>query len=229
MALRATRRKSVVVRRGRRIRLPDVPHLRLEHELWDSGARYVVGVDEVGAGSWAGPLTVGAVVLDPLRRVYKVRDSKMLDAARREELAPRIQSNCLAWAVGHADVAEIDVVGLSGARRLAASRAIEALGVAPEHCLLDGHWDFSGLGSRTRTVVHGDKISLSIASASVVAKVARDRLMTELADLYPCYDWQSNKGYPSPRHRAALASEGPSPLHRRLFAPIAALSQLSLF
>lgn len=229
MGLRATRRKNVVVRNGRRTRLPDIPSLTLEKELWAGGACHVVGVDEVGVGSWAGPLTVAAVVLDPARRVYKVRDSKMLDPARREELAPRIQSTCVAWAVGHATVAEIDGRGLSAARRIAARRALEGLIVEPDACLVDGNWDFTGLGARTRRVVHGDAISLSIACASVVAKVARDRIMTELSADFPHYDWASNKGYPSPRHKAALATEGPSPLHRRLFAPIALLCQPALF
>jgi ribonuclease HII len=229
MGPRATHRKNVVVRNGRRTRLPDIPHLRLERELWSEGLRHVVGVDEVGVGSWAGPLSVGAVVHDPCRRVYKVRDSKILDPVRRADLAPRIERTCLAWGVGHATVEEIDRHGLSEARRRAARRALDALGVRPDYCLVDGNWDYVGLEGRTRRVIHGDAISLSIACASVVAKVARDRIMTELSASYPVYDWASNKGYPSPRHKAALAADGPCPLHRRLFAPIAALSQLSLF
>jgi ribonuclease HII len=229
MGLRASRRKNVVVRNGRRTRLPDVPHLVLERELWSLGARYVVGIDEVGMGAWAGPLSVGAVVLDPGRRIYKVRDSKVLDPARREELAPHIRARSLAWAVGHAEVHEIDRGGLSEARRLAARRALEGLEVDPDACLLDGHWDYSGLGARTRRIVHGDGISLSIAAASIVAKVARDSIMSELSKEHPEYDWASNKGYPSPRHKAALADLGPSILHRRLFAPIAALAQPPLF
>jgi len=188
-----------------------------------------VGMDEAGCGAWAGPVTVAAVALDPARRVYKVRDSKVLDQPRREELAPRIQSTCLAWGVGHASSTEIDSLGLSGGRRLAARRALEDLGVEPEVCLVDVHRDFSGLGERASRVVHGDAISLTIASASIVAKVTRDRLMAELAPSYPDYDWASNKGYPSPRHRAALVAEGPSPHHRQLFAPIAALAQMTLF
>jgi ribonuclease HII len=230
MALRASHRKNVVVRRGKRIRLPDVPHLKMERQLWDGGARFVVGMDEVGAGSWAGPLTVGAVVLDPNRRVYKVRDSKMLDPARREELAPRIQESCVAFGVGHAEVAEIDAKGMSEARRIAARRALLALGLTPEACLIDGHWNWSTIDKeRTRTVVNGDAISLSIACASIVAKVTRDALMVGLSDQFPNYEWASNKGYPSPQHKAALAADGPSPLHRHLFAPIAALAQPSLF
>jgi ribonuclease HII len=229
MGLRATRRKNVIVRHGKRVRLPDVPHLRLERALWANGKNLVVGLDEAGCGAWAGPVTVGAVVLDPARRVYKIRDSKMLDPARREELAPRIQATCVAWSVAHATSTEIDAHGLSGGRRLAARRALETLGVDPDACLVDGHWDFSGMGERARRIVHGDAISLTIAAASIIAKVTRDRLMTELAPEYPHYDWASNKGYPSPRHRAALAVEGPCPHHRRLFAPIAALSQLTLF
>jgi ribonuclease HII len=213
-----------------RQRIPAVPHLRLERALWAEGKRYVVGIDEVGLGSWAGPLTVGAVVVDPTRRVYKVRDSKMLEPGQRQRIAPRIQQTCQAWAVGHATVEEIDRFGLSEARRRACRRALEGLGVEPDFHLVDGNWDFSGAGrGRARTIVKGDAISASIASASIVAKVIRDALMTEMAGDYPDYEWDQNKGYPSPRHKAALRELGPCPLHRRLFAPVAALDHPTLF
>jgi ribonuclease HII len=175
-------------------------------------------VDEVGIGAWAGPLAVGAVVLCPDRRLYKIRDSKLLDPERREFLAARVRQSCLAWSVGLSWPDEIDALGLSEAQRRAAGRAQAGLAVRPDVFLVDGKWNFVGAGSRM--VVRGDCESISIAAASIVAKVARDRLMCELAGLYPFYELASNKGYPSPRHKWALAAFGPSPIHRRLFAPI---------
>lgn len=219
MAFRATYRTRPYRRKGRIARTNPVPGLRHERALAAEGADLVAGVDEVGLGAWAGPVAVGAVVLEPGRRIYKVRDSKLLDAARREWLAARVLERCLAASVGFSWPEEIDRVGLSQALRLAARRAVAGLAVEPDALLLDGRRDFVG-GGRARAVVRGDCESLSIASASLVAKVARDRLMRDLAGLYPPYGFDSNKGYPSPLHRWALAAFGPSPIHRRLYAPI---------
>lgn len=192
------------------------PGLRLERELWDQGCDVVVGVDEVGRGSWAGPLTVGAVVAPCDVRLYKVRDSKMLTPAERELMYERVTVWARAWGVGHASVDECDELGMSEAQRLAARRAIEGLGVGPDHVLIDGNWDFVG-GSTTR-IVKGDAVSLSIAAASIVAKVTRDRLMIGAASRHPGYNFASNKGYPCPRHVAALSAWGPSAIHRRRWA-----------
>ena len=191
-----------------------VPSLAVERALWAEGHRVVVGVDEVGRGSWAGPISVGAAVLPPDRRVNKVRDSKMLTEAEREHLFPRLAGWCAAWAVGHASQPECDELGMSAAQKLAARRAIDGLGVRPDVVLVDGSWDFVG-GADVRRIVRGDASCLSIATASVLAKVTRDRIMRAEAEHFPAYDFDLNKGYPCPRHKAALAAFGPSAIHRR--------------
>ena len=190
------------------------PTLRVERELWAQGHRVVVGVDEVGRGSWAGPLMVGAAVLPPDRRVYRVRDSKMLREAERERLFDRVAQWCQAWGVGAASQEECDRLGMADAQRLAARRAIAALGVVPEQVLVDGNWDFVGLGC-TRRIVRGDATCLSISAASILAKVTRDRLMRAEAPHFPGYDFEYNKGYPCPRHKMALQAYGPTAIHRR--------------
>lgn len=189
-----------------------VPGLAVERELWADGARVVVGMDEVGRGAWAGPLTVGAAVLPPDRRVYKVRDSKMLTEDEREALFDRVAGWCRAWAVGHAAPEECDELGMSEAQRLAARRALAGLGLRPDAVLVDGTWDFAG---GARCLVGGDASCLTIAAASILAKVTRDRLMRAEAEHFPAYWFESNKGYPGPRHRAALQWLGPSTIHRR--------------
>ena len=177
----------------------------------------VVGIDEVGRGAWAGPLTIGAIVVPQDRRIYKIRDSKLLTEVEREALYDRIVGWSAAWAVGHASPAECDELGMSEAQRVATRRALVGLGVEPDRVLLDGNWDFVG-GGIARTIVRGDATSLSIAAASIVAKVTRDRLMRQQAPAYPGYDFAFNKGYPCPRHRAALHAEGPTAIHRRSWA-----------
>lgn len=191
------------------------PGLRVERALWDAGEQVVVGVDEVGRGAWAGPISVGAAVLPPDRRVNKVRDSKLLTEAEREALFDRIADWCVAWAVGHASQPECDELGMSAAQKLAASRAIEGLGVEPDRVLIDGNWDFVGGGRRVRRIVKGDATCLSIAAASILAKVTRDRIMREAAPDHPGFDFDANKGYPCPRHKAALQWLGPTAIHRR--------------
>ena len=193
------------------------PRVDIEQSLWESGHSTVVGFDEVGKGSWAGPLTVGAVIIPTDRRVYKIRDSKQLHESEREALVDRIKAWSQRWAVGHASAAECDELGMSDAQRLAADRAIVNLGVEPDHALVDGKWDFIGRGSTT-TIVKGDQRSLSIAAASIIAKVTRDRIMRANASEYPWYAFDSNKGYPCHRHRAALRMLGPSTIHRRSWA-----------
>jgi ribonuclease HII len=191
-----------------------VPSLAVERALWAEGHQVVVGVDEVGRGSWAGPISVGAAVLPADRRVYKVRDSKMLTEDERERLFPRLAGWCAAWAVGHASQPECDDLGMSAAQKLAARRAIAGLGVRPDVVLVDGSWDFVG-GPDVRRIVRGDASCLSIATASVLAKVTRDRIMRAESEHFPAYDFDLNKGYPCPRHKAALAAFGPSAIHRR--------------
>lgn len=190
------------------------PGLAVERELWASGHEVVVGIDEVGRGSWAGPLTIGAAVLPTDRRVNKVRDSKALTELEREALFDRLTGWCVAWSVGHASYRECDELGMSEAQRLAARRAIDGLGVRPDQVLIDGKWDFIG-GGNTRMIVRGDASCLSISTASILAKVTRDRMMRLEDEHYPAYDFAWNKGYPCPKHKQALRGLGPSAIHRR--------------
>lgn len=188
------------------------PGLLVERELWTTEMTVVVGVDEVGRGAWAGPLTVGAAVVPRDRRVYKIRDSKMLSEEEREALFDRIADWCPTWAVGHASPAECDELGMSDAQKLAARRAMEALDAPADHVLVDGNWDFVG---GARRIVGGDRTSLSIAAASILAKVTRDRMMRETAPEFPAFNFEGNKGYPCPIHKAALQAMGPTSIHRR--------------
>lgn len=188
------------------------PGLDFERTLWDQGNDRVVGIDEVGRGAWAGPLTIVAAVVPKGRRVYKIRDSKMLTESEREAMFGRVAEWCDDWAIGHASAEECDQLGMSEAQRLAASRAIGGLNHRPDHVLVDGNWDFVGGATK---IVKGDQKSLSIAAASILAKVTRDRLMRVMADTYPAYNFEANKGYPCPVHKAALQVAGPSPAHRR--------------
>ncbi|MCL1588313.1 MAG: ribonuclease HII [Actinomycetia bacterium] len=190
------------------------PGTSFEQERWKRGDSAVVGIDEVGKGAWAGPLTVGAVVIPVDRRIYKIRDSKQLTSAEREVMAIRIKDWALHWSVGHASAAECDELGMSDAQRLATARTLNALGVMPDHALIDGNWDFVEKIDTT-TIVKGDARSLSIAAASIVAKVTRDAIMREAARTYPWFAFESNKGYPCHRQRAALELLGPSTIHRR--------------
>ncbi|HSL25018.1 MAG TPA: ribonuclease HII, partial [Acidimicrobiia bacterium] len=168
-----------VVPRLRSALVDKAPGIQLEREMWAAGLETIVGMDEVGRGSWAGPLTVGAAVIPPGRRVYKVRDSKLLTEAEREALFGRLAAWCRAWAVGHASAAECDRLGMSAAQKLAARRALDALGVVPDRVIVDGNWDFVGGALR---LVRGDRTCLSIATASILAKVTRDRMMRAEAE-----------------------------------------------
>lgn len=216
----AARSSSAAVRRRRTLRpglRGQVPGLSHERDLWAAGHDVVVGLDEVGRGSWAGPLTVAAAVLPVDRRVNGVRDSKALTEAEREVLYDRVAGWCRAWAVGHASPTECDHLGMSAAQRLAARRALDGLGLTPDHHLLDGRWDFVG-GGRTRMIVRGDATCLSIAAASVLAKVTRDRMMRAAAEDHPGFAFDGNKGYPCPRHKIALRGQGPTAIHRMSWA-----------
>jgi ribonuclease HII len=207
---------------GLRNRKRAAPTLALENKLYLQGYEVIVGLDEVGRGAWAGPLSIGAAVLGRDRRVNGVRDSKQLSEPRREMLFDRIASWCTAWSVGHASHQECDELGMSEAQRLAARRALDGLTVTPDMVLMDGNWDFVGgdhTGTKsTQTIVKGDTTVLSIAAASILAKVTRDRMMRDQAENYPGFDFDRNKGYPCPRHQLALRGYGPTPIHRRSWA-----------
>ena len=209
------------VRQLRKALKKSAPGLRVERQHWDSGVELVAGFDEVGKGAWAGPLTVGAVIVPKDRRIYKVRDSKMLSFAEREEMFDRIADWCQAWSVCHASHKECIELGMSNAQRLAAQRCLDDLqsqvGGEVEVALLDGKWDFVG-GGRAETIVGGEQVSLSIAAASILAKVTRDRMMIELDEHFPGYNFAANKGYPCHRHRSALQYIGPSTIHRKSWA-----------
>ena len=209
------------------------PDLSLESELWASGAGVVVGLDEVGRGAWAGPLVVAAAALRAGEcrdaSLREVRDSKQLRPAQRRDLFGPVAAACAGWAVGCASASECDELGMSSAQRLAAGRALDALAIRPDAILLDGRWDFvsapvgsppasAGFEGPVRTVVGGDARCVSVAAASILAKVWRDNRMVQQAASYPAYDFDRNKGYPCPRHRAGLAAWGPSAIHRRSWA-----------
>ncbi|TPW12419.1 MAG: rnhB [Acidimicrobiaceae bacterium] len=192
------------------------PTRSIERDLWARGYEVVVGVDEVGRGAWAGPLMVGAAVLPRDKRVNGVRDSKLLTEANRELLFDRIASWCISWAVGAASQQECDEMGMAVAQRLAARRAIEALSVQPDVAVVDGKWNFvSPHVASVEMRVKADLHCLSVAAASILAKVTRDRVMRESAVHYPHWSFDTNKGYPCPVHKAALQGYGPSSIHRR--------------
>lgn len=192
------------------------PTRSIEKELWSEGHDIIVGIDEVGRGAWAGPLMVGAAVLPRDTRVNGVRDSKMLSEANREKLFDRIAGWCDHWAVGAASQAECDELGMADAQRLAARRAVEGLGVLPDAAVVDGKWNFlAGAVPHVEMRVKADMHCLSVAAASILAKVTRDRIMRELAESYPHWSFDTNKGYPCPVHKAALQGWGPSAIHRR--------------
>ena len=192
------------------------PTRKIEQELWAAGFETVVGIDEVGRGAWAGPLVVGAAVLPRDTRVLGIRDSKLLTEARRETLFDRLASWCVSWATGAASQAECDQLGMADAQRLACRRAIGALDVVPDVAVSDGTWDFvSPTVARVEMRVKADRHCLSVATASVLAKVVRDREMRGLAEHYPQWSFDTNKGYPCPVHKAALQAYGPCAIHRR--------------
>lgn len=208
---------STTVPRLRKALKTRAPNLTVERNMWDRGYDVVVGVDEVGRGAWAGPISVGAAVVPKDSRVYKIRDSKMLTEDEREALFDRVAAWCLTWSVGHASHRECDELGMSAAQRLAARRALADLALPPDRVLIDGNWDFVGGGNTTR-IVRGDATTVSISAASVLAKVTRDRLMRAEAENYPAFNFDGNKGYPCPVHKAALQAWGPTTLHRRTWA-----------
>lgn len=182
------------------------------------------GVDEAGRGPLAGPVVAAAVILDPARSIAGLADSKALTAARRESLAVEIRACSIAWGLGWADAGEIDAVNILQATFLAMRRALAALESAPAHVIVDGNrcpsLDGLGLDCTIEAVVGGDARVASISAASILAKVARDAHMRELDARYPGYGFAGHKGYPTAAHVAALRQLGPSPVHRRSFAPV---------
>ena len=211
------------------------PTLDYEHRFRSSGARLLAGIDEVGRGALAGPVSVGIAVVDLQRQglLADVRDSKLLKVADRERLVPLVRDWSVASAVGHASANEIDALGIIGALRLAGNRAwsaVLAAGVRPEVVLLDGSHNWlspdlqpslfddapaePGCDAPVHTLVKADMQCLSVAAASIIAKVERDAMMCELHTQYPAYGWDVNKGYGTAAHKEALRTGGPTPYHR---------------
>ena len=205
------------------------PSLDLERELWKCGKLRVVGVDEVGIGPLVGPVVAAAyLVPTDCEPIAEVRDSKKLSPRQRERLYSEILSQAVSVGIGAASVAEIERLNVLQASRLAMRRALAR--VAPyDHVLVDGR-EIKGWQTLPHTaIVDGDAKSYAIACASIIAKVTRDRLMQRLAVRYPGYGWERNFGYGTPEHIAALRSLGPTPHHRRTFAPVSALITPQLF
>lgn len=179
----------------------------------------VAGVDEVGRGPLAGPVTAAAVVLDLARMTAGLADSKALTAARRERLFVEIMASAVV-SVAHASVEEIDTLNILRASHLAMERAVAGLAVVPGFALVDGNLIPAGLQGRAEAIVKGDARSWSIAAASIIAKVTRDRIMVDLAQQHPGYGWEGNAGYPTKQHLEALQNLGVTPWHRRSFKPV---------
>ncbi|GHE01655.1 ribonuclease HII [Defluviimonas sp. 20V17] len=196
-----------------------LPDFSFESALLAQGATRVAGVDEVGRGPLAGPVTACAVVLDPANIPGGLRDSKALGAKQRDALHDAILATAEVF-VAHASVEEIDKINILRASHLAMLRAIAGLPRPPDQVLIDGNMIPRGLELPAQAVVKGDAKSLSIAAASIVAKVVRDRLMVDLAQQHPGYGWERNAGYPSPAHKQAIRDLGITPHHRRSFKPI---------
>ena len=206
---------------------PHRPTWDEEDALWRRGHRLVAGVDEVGRGPLAGPVVAAAIVLPPSllpRRtlpswLHQVRDSKLVPPKLREKLAPLLRESALAVGVGAASHAEIDQVGILPATRMAMRRAIEQIAPPPDFVLIDAV-ALPDSDIPYKAIIHGDTTCFSIAAASIVAKVFRDQLMVGLDTQYPGYGFAAHKGYPTPRHLASLQRLGPSPVHRRCYAPV---------
>ena len=204
------------------------PHASRERLLFESGAKTIVGIDEVGKGSWAGPLVIGIAMLsremvfsdEPARELGGVRDSKQLSELQREEIFDQVAARCVRWSIGAASALECDQLGMVEAQRLATARGFAALSVpSVDVAIVDGRWDFvSPHAHKVLVEVKADADCVSVAAASVLAKVSRDRMMRSLASDYPQWHFDTNKGYPCPKHRAALQGYGPSAIHRTSWA-----------
>ena len=192
--------------------------LKYEKKAWASGASLVAGVDEVGRGSLFGPVVAAAVILDSEYRIRGLRDSKLLLPERREILAERIREHAIAWAVAAVDAARIDQINIYQASRVAMREAAMHLQPGPDYLLVDAVRLDCELPQNA--IIHGDALSASIAAASILAKVERDRMICEWDPVFPVYGLASNKGYSTPHHLAALREYGPCPLHRQSFAPV---------
>ncbi|MGH1576791.1 ribonuclease HII [Planktotalea sp.] len=195
------------------------PDYSFESRAHEKGHKLVAGVDEVGRGPLAGPVTAAAVILDPKRIPEGLNDSKKLTAKRRQALHDELLL-CADVSIAHASVEEIDELNILRASHLAMERAVAGLKQVPDHLLIDGNMVPRGLNISSETIVKGDARSVSISAASIVAKICRDYVMSSLAQHYPGYGWETNAGYPSKSHKEALSKLGVTPHHRRSFKPV---------
>lgn len=187
--------------------------------LFDNAGEVVCGVDEAGRGPLAGPVFAAAVILDPSKPIAGLRDSKKLSASRRDQLALLIQRDALAWSIAQCSAAEIDALNILQATMLAMRRAIEGLSVVPTLALIDGN-RCPVTTVRTEAIIKGDDKVMAISAASILAKTARDALLTDMHTRYPQYGFDQHKGYPTALHLARLREYGVTPEHRRSFAPV---------
>ncbi len=209
--------------------MQEAPSFQMEESLWAQGRSWIAGVDEAGRGALAGPVVAAAVIVAPASAhapVWtQVRDSKLLTARQRQQLAPGIQQTAQAWAVGVVDAVTIDAIGIGAATRQAMQQAIAALAPAPDYLLID--WvRLPQTPIPQHAQPKADRTIASVAAASILAKVHRDQLMRAYALPYPAYGFAAHKGYGVAAHLAALAAHGPCPLHRCTFAPLARQPQL---
>jgi ribonuclease HII len=205
------------------------PDFGEERDLWERGYRLVAGIDEVGRGCLAGPVVAGAVILPPGWKPDGLRDSKILKPEERERAAEAVMATALAWSVAAVGPELIDRINILQATLLASQLAAGRLPVRPDALILDGSLLLPDISVHQRVVIDGDRLCASVAAASVVAKVFRDRLMVQLDVQYPGYDLASNKGYAAPEHRAGLKVLGFAPIHRVTFASVSTVEQASLW
>jgi ribonuclease HII len=197
--------------------------LQFESELWRQGFRFIAGVDEAGMAPLAGPVLAAAVILPHRYKLVGLNDSKkILNERKRQQLATQIKRDAVCWAIGRADVDEIDRINIYQSGLLAMRRAIEGLSTPPEYILVDAR-TIPHCALPQRGIIHGDSLSASIAAASIIAKTTRDVHMDEMDKLYPGYGFASHKGYPTPDHVRILKERGPLPIHRRTFGPVRSL------
>ncbi len=199
--------------------MADGPDFRFEEAAFADGFTLVAGVDEVGRGPLAGPVTAAAVILDPARIPEGLQDSKKLSAKRREGLYAQIAA-VAEVSIAHASVEEIDRLNILRASHLAMERAVAGLPRMPGFALIDGNMIPAGLTIPAQTIIKGDARSVSISAASIMAKICRDHIMWDLAQQWPGYGWETNAGYPSKSHKEALQNLGVTPHHRRSFRPV---------
>src|SRR6476619_3689974 len=194
--------------------------LRFEIDLWEQGYNFIAGVDEAGMAPLAGPVVAAAVILPRNYKLRRLNDSKqILDMAVREELAQQIKQDAVVWAVGRAEVEEIDTINIYHAGLLAMRRAVEGLTTNPDFVLVDAR-RIPHCQTPQRGIIKGDALSASIAAASIIAKTTRDAIMTEFDVVHPGYNFKTHKGYPTPEHCRCLKELGATPIHRRSFARV---------